>query len=97
MWADEDGTSACIRGPPGILTFGVSPAVMNWPKVRRSEARFRVALSRKSSGFATLKRLTRLRDEPAGALMDDRVDQFVRRPRSMRASGERGGDQVSAL
>jgi len=29
--------------------------------------------------------------------MDDRVDQFVRRPRSMRASGERGGDRVSAL
>ena len=65
MRADEDGTSACIRVPPGILTFGVSPAVMNWPKVRRSEARFRVALSRKSSGFATLKRLTCLRDEPA--------------------------------
>ena len=43
MRADEDGTSACIRVPPGILTFGVSPAVMNWPKVRRSEARFRGA------------------------------------------------------
>jgi hypothetical protein len=26
MRADEDGTSACIRVPPGILTFGVSPA-----------------------------------------------------------------------
>jgi hypothetical protein len=41
--------------PPGILTFGVSPAVMNRPKVQSG-------LSRKSSGFATLKRLTRLRD-----------------------------------
>ena len=44
MRADEDGTSACIRVPPGILTFGVSPAVMNWPKVRRSEARFQSGL-----------------------------------------------------
>jgi predicted DNA-binding WGR domain protein len=44
--------------PPGILTFGVSPAVMNRPKVQSG-------LSRKSSGFATLKRLTRLRDDTA--------------------------------
>ena len=97
MRADEDGTSACIRVPPGILTFGVSPAVINWPKVRRSEARFQSGLVAKVERVRYAKAPHPSSRRACRALMDDRVDQFVRRPRIMRASGERGGDRLSAL